>query len=201
VLVPRLILAVLVVVGTASCSSPAAAPLVSSPNAASSSAPSVPPSPSATAAPSIAALDESVLAPLPGLKYQVGPGAPSDAEQARTILKSAANPAAAASVISGYLNRTVTYQGSLVGGITIIRLKRTLTQSEQDELLKSVMAEYSQGSPTPSKVGGVRVWQVDAPRGTKAGAVAWLNGNDVVLAWSDGLADARLLSAAYIKAS
>jgi hypothetical protein len=142
-----------------------------------------------------------VLAVIPGLRYEPVPGSLSDSEQAQTVLEYAANPQAAAAVISGFLSRTLTYQGSLVGGVEIIRLKPTLTSNEQDEVLKTFLAEFSQGKPLPSKVGGMGVWQVDAARGTKVGAVAWSSGNDVVITWSSGVADARKLSAAYIKAS
>jgi hypothetical protein len=31
--------------------------------------------------------------------------------------------------------------------------------------------------------------------------VAWLHGNDVVLVWSSGVADARKISTAYIRAT
>ncbi len=201
-LVPRLVVAVIVVLGSAACSSPSGSSAASSPSTASS-APSVTASPSTSPAvsPSIAALDESVLAPIPGLEYKAAQGSPSDADQARTFLQSAADPEAAATLIGGFLTRTLTYQDKLVGGVEVLRLTQTLSANEQDDVLRTLLGEFSQGTPTSDKVSGVRVWQVDAARGTKVGAVAWLNGNDVVITWSSGVADARKLSAAYIKAS
>ena len=47
----------------------------------------------------------------------------------------------------------------------------------------------------------MRVWQVDAARGKKIGAVTWIHGDDVVIAWSSSVADALKIAAAYIKAS
>ena len=117
------------------------------------------------------------------------------------VLTHAVNPAAAAELISGFLARTVTYQGHLVGGIEILRLHKQLAVNDRDDFLKNALAEFSQGAPVPSKIADVRVWQVDGARGTKVGAVSWFHANDMVILWSSGVADARRLATAYISAS
>jgi hypothetical protein len=146
-------------------------------------------------------LPESALARIPGLDYAAAPDSASDAQRIETLLANSSDPRSLTALVSGFISRILTYKGNLVGGAEVTRLRRDPAEAERDDIVSAFLADFSQGTPSRSTIGDTSVWQVEGARGTKVGAVAWLDGNDVVLMWSSGLADARKLAAAYIAAS
>jgi hypothetical protein len=177
--------------------------VVASATASSAAASTAPPSStqpaasaSATSTPVAVVLPASVLRPIDGLDYQKNG---DDQERLQALVNGAARPDQFATVVEGAIARELTYKGSLVGGVELIRFREEPPADVVDDIVREMVGEFGQGTPTASTLGSVRVWQIDKSRGTKIGAVAWMTGTDVVLVWSSGVDDARKIGAAYLR--
>ena len=188
--------ALLVAVATAAvggCSNAGAAGGAPTLRAGSPSTSATSAAPTPTSLPPLVVLPESMLSVIPGISYRAGPG--TDAERITAFRTYSTHP----EFFVGGLVRDIYFQGHKVGGIEVVRF--TSAASEAGVSAQSAIRDFAQVEPGASTLVGHTVWQVDHPRGTKVGAVAWMTGADMVLIWSDTLADARKIADAYLKAA
>jgi hypothetical protein len=181
--------------GTATSASPSsssASPAASSSSAAPS--PSESESPSETPSGGITTLPESVLATIPGLEYT--DSGVSDDERIDKFASAVGDNDA----VTGFLAREITYEGDLVGGIEVIRFAEEVPSAVGSQFIRSLLVGFVGGKGTPKKVSGTDLVGVDKKDGS-IGAVAWIDGADVYIVWSQSASDAAEIALEYQKAA
>ncbi len=181
---------------SASPTSSSASPAASSSSAAPSPSTSESESESPSEAPSggITTLPESVLATIPGLEYT--DSGVSDDERIDKFASAIGDNDA----VTGFLAREITYKGDLVGGIEVIRFSEEVPSAVGSQFIRSLLVGFVGGKGTPTKVPGTDLVGVDK-KGGSLGAVAWIDGADVYIVWSQSASDAAEIAQEYQKAA
>jgi hypothetical protein len=102
--------------------------------------------------------------------------------------------------VSGYAGRALVRDGSRVGIVQVVRLRRS---AAADEFVESFVQQYAQtGDPGTDRIAGQEVLTASRLRGREGGLVGWRDGRDLVLVASpDGVSAARRLARAVIDAA
>jgi hypothetical protein len=113
---------------------------------------------------------------MPGHTYTKIPGAPAISPEL------AAKP----EYWAGYVGRALQRRGQIVGTVQLIRLRPGILTDDAslDEALTELMKEFAQTTDLAhTTVAGIRIITARNVRGTGADAVAWRQGEDLIICW------------------